>query len=942
MALLPLIILSILGPVSLWETTSAGTPKSSPLLAPTCGIGLDIYIALGESGLGGWDSSGNPLSGFPVSTGGSVTQRPACVYFPALDKYMIIFGDSEGCVHAVDRYGYEAPGWPFETGSSIVTGITCIDIDENCWPEIFFGTSDGKLYALSTAAESLEGWPVSAEAQPLFQPAILPVPSENLLVWILCNTKIFAYDSEGKVAPGWPVSPGFAAGTAPVTADIDADGSFDVILATAGRRIVVLNSLGRQIDGWPYSLDDRPVSPSLAVGMLDEHQKAAQIAVSSRDGLVYLMNPDGTLAGTWRWPNRTYSRPTSPIISWVNGEKAVIVASDNGEIYAWNAEGRFLSGFPFSHSQPVSQAPAVGDLDGDGSSELIIAGRSGLIAAYPLSSYPAEAGPWPQTSSDFSNTSSYGIDFLPRIQVGEIFGEKSGDVTLDYDLIKGSYININVAFSTDAGYTWSNTENYIDLGNSILWHTNIDLPSLDVSECRLRITPLCSMGTGIAGTSTIFHVDNNLPPAVYLNSPNEEDIGNRIMLAYSLEDSEGDIIQLQAQYSLDGGSTWSTAHLQGSTLEIEPWLYGDPVFWDVERDLGSIECSEAVFRLRAADADPGPWSSIDGLDLDTDCLPSAQIIAPVDEVGDIVELGVRIADPEENPLDIEYEYSTDGGITWKAATITDASMSRIENYRYNVYWNSTADIPGRDLIQVRFRAIPSDADRGIAVASAPFHVDNNSEPSITIISPGSFDVFHGLVPICFRIFDPEGDNICLGLEYRLATERETWTTAEGVQNRGPFSGGSFDATLNWNSSVDMPGVDEIEIHFRVIAFDMDTVRSEQIGPVVISNTDLPEILSVSVMRLDQSEGKIIIAFQLNDPDEDPIDLTVEYSADRGNTWRNASISGNLFSLRPHAYSGTLEWFYKTDVPEMENGVLLRITPSSSRVGPPRILSIDLL
>ncbi len=84
---------------------------------------------------------------------------------------------------------------------------------------------------------------------------------------------------------------------------------------------------------------------------------------------------------------------------------------------------------------------------------------------------------------------------------------------------------------------------------------------------------------------------------------------SRYLLRYAVEDPEGDIIQLQAQFSTDDGNTWDLMHLGGSSLEIEPWFYGEPVVWNAVRDLGHVDVDNVQIRIRAADADPGPGTS---------------------------------------------------------------------------------------------------------------------------------------------------------------------------------------------------------------------------------------------------------------------------------------------------------------------------------------------
>ncbi len=259
---------------------------------------------------------------------------------------------------------------------------------------------------------------------------------------------------------------------------------------------------------------------------------------------------------------------------------------------------------------------------------------------------------------------------------------------------------------------------------------------------------------------------------------------SRYLLRYAVEDPEGDIIQLQAQFSTDDGNTWDLMHLGGSSLEIEPWFYGEPVVWNAVRDLGHVDVDNVQIRIRAADADPGPWYFIHGLRIDTNRLPSAQIIAPWTSAGQ-GQLGVRLSDPDQNLLDVAYQYSPDGGTSWFPATVIEAEEAGTARYEYEIIWSRTpifpaSTAPGKN-------ASPAIGQKHRHSGSiSPFHLDNNSPPTVRIESPSRYDVFRGVVPVRFALSDRENDDIKLNLEYRIHGAEETWHIARGLMSRGPL------------------------------------------------------------------------------------------------------------------------------------------------------------
>lgn len=924
-----------------WETDIGCLPMTGPLLAENSAGSMDIFIAMGDHGLGGWTGRGQILDGFPVSCDLGVSKNPAAFYSPVTGN-VIVYADNAGSVHMVDHSGVEQPGWPVFAGPGIITGISVVDLDDDSYPEIAFGSADSRVHLLDIHGIPLPGWPVELPAKLYWQPSQLSLGGNSGygLVCALVMTRIYVLSLEGSILPGWPINTGYTSASIPVTADIDADGLADVVFATYNNRLYVVSSSGSRIDGWPFFLDDRSTRGAVAIGHLDPDITGLQLAVSCVDSSVTLINGRGRIAGRWRWPNVTSGLPTAPIITRTSDGLGVIVGSDIGYVYAWNADGNNIDGFPLDFGQPISKTPAAGDIDGDGNQELVVLGRSGRLAAFTLSSISATTGAWPQMMCDESNSGSYGISYLPVVRAGTITFEASGGVILPYEVSGRNVTGISLEYSTNAGYSWHETNSFRDNGSSIIWFSDEDLPRQDIEQCALKVTPYCPDGPGVSGLSNIFHVDNNIPPTLYLFTSEEESDGWYI-LQYAVEDPESDVIQLQAQYSIDCQETWNNAHLTGSIYEIPSWFYGEPFKWNALNDIGSMDIENLALRVRAADADPGPWSVLDNIHLDSDMLQCGQIIAPDVEVSGRITLGVWLTDPEENPLDIQYEYSTDEGMNWNTATVLESSIPTACTYQYEIIWESEVDIPGFDCYQVKFRAVPSDPDAGIAVPSSPFHVDNNRLPSITVTSPGNWEHFDGSVPISFRISDTEDDEISLALQYKLEGS-SIWIPAAGLDANEVYLPSSYTSTVTWNSSEDLPGIEPMELKIRLGAVDADTVFSEAAGPLSINNSRLPWVMQAAVSDISLQNSTVTVSYELSDPRNRTIDLQVTFSMNSGETWQEATVTGDIFSRSRGNYEGELIWHFDTNPNDRSYQVLLKITPvSGSTLGKPKILEITL-
>ncbi len=125
----------------------------------------------------------------------------------------------------------------------------------------------------------------------------------------------------------------------------------------------------------------------------------------------------------------------------------------------------------------------------------------------------------------------------------------------------------------------------------------------------------------------------------------------------------------------------------------------------------------------------------------------------------------------------------------------------------------------------------------------------------------------------------------------------------------------------------------------LVAIDGDSVRSEVIGPITLENTNIPEIIRATTASMSIQTGIAEIAFELGDRDGRTLDLAIDYSLNSGETWRQATISGNALGLNPHAYSNTFTWHYGVDIMGERGTVLLRITPTyqGNKLGRPRFI-----
>jgi signal transduction histidine kinase len=182
---------------------------------------------------------------------------------------------------------------------------------------------------------------------------------------------------------GWPVMVDGGVRSAPTLADLDGDGTCEVVFGTWGNEVYVLRYDGSNFEGWPNKTR-YIVSSSPAVGDIDGDGDL-EIVVSCTDRKVYSWHHDGTMVKGWPVLTGNGIR-SSPALGDLNGDGFLDVVVNSDKLYAWNHDGSLLKGWPVPLMEYpsklggyVDSSPALADIDRDGDLEIVIGSRDGTV-----------------------------------------------------------------------------------------------------------------------------------------------------------------------------------------------------------------------------------------------------------------------------------------------------------------------------------------------------------------------------------------------------------------------------------------------------------------------------------------------------------------------------------------------------------------------------------
>ena len=334
---------------------------------PDWPAGFPRRIRNGAACAGGHVAPGAP-GDYCFSPGGE--GQPALADVAGLGRLQIVFGDTDGYVHAVDpQTGNDIPGFPVTTDPTVVmksggwpgvnpgfepvpinVAVGDLDHDGNLW--IVAATSTGKLYVWDAQGTRRPGWPQ--------KPAEGVVPLESPRI----PREYSRVPHEGMFA-------------APILADWDGDGRLEIIQAGYDGHIHQYRADGTEVrtGNWPIQVrvpDAVPISRPALNNPSDTRTpiRMHDFRISSNAALAQLDNDPELEIVVRSQMSDTMPSTDVEVLSGVGH----LIAYDHDGTYLWTAKmdgAAFYYGSAQEFITEGSNSPAVADIDGDGKDEVV-------------------------------------------------------------------------------------------------------------------------------------------------------------------------------------------------------------------------------------------------------------------------------------------------------------------------------------------------------------------------------------------------------------------------------------------------------------------------------------------------------------------------------------------------------------------------------------------
>ena len=293
------------------------------------------------------------------------------------------------------------PGWPPSIGNRPLLSSICLaDIDGDGAQDVLIGTygeepnvyTDGLICIWDGAGNPLPGWPVVTSGPIPATPSVADLDgngSPEVVVGSWNRLYVLGYD--GSNHPGWPKS--YSISNTAALANMGGDVDLEIVFVSGGTiriadhdgTVTAARSLGGNLS-------------NPAVGDVDG-DGTMEVAVQTSERLVYVLESD--LGDSPGWPQsvpgETWMNNRAPALGDLDADGYLEILSDiGGSLYAFRHDGTVMTGWPQSVQKYCNNMPVCLDLDLNGDLEVLSAkSASGSNRIYVFDHDGSDFGDWP-------------------------------------------------------------------------------------------------------------------------------------------------------------------------------------------------------------------------------------------------------------------------------------------------------------------------------------------------------------------------------------------------------------------------------------------------------------------------------------------------------------------------------------------------------------------
>ncbi len=291
----------------------------------------------------------------------------------------------------IPGYG-QLPGWPKKVVASPnfknFRGLTLVDLTGNGTDDILVA-GHNRLQAFSGDGSLL--WSKTLTGTAIYPPSVADMDGSGTMRIVQVtggvpnNGRVYLMDLEGNDQPGWPLSfENHWIICAPVLADISGNGVREIIVQTrTSDNLHVLKTDGTPLnDNWPVNLGGTPaITPSVAD---IDNNGSVEIVTAISNGTLYAFDGNGNAKTGFPVPSDNYgfSYQSPLLVDFDGADMLSIVGSTHGNVpkfYARDHIGDYRAGWPVAVPENywTYSPPTIVDFDGDNNFSIFMSRPTG-------------------------------------------------------------------------------------------------------------------------------------------------------------------------------------------------------------------------------------------------------------------------------------------------------------------------------------------------------------------------------------------------------------------------------------------------------------------------------------------------------------------------------------------------------------------------------------
>ena len=191
--------------------------------------------------------NGQVADGFPFTAENDFRSAP--VVLEVMGEKIILAGNRDNNLYAVNSDG--SLRFTVVTGDDISTSPGVVETEEG--PAIFFGSEDGKLYGVNSTGLPLSGWPIDVGSEIIGSPAFADLDSDGTpeIISAVSGMDLLIFRMDGSPYTDIPIEFEMPFAGSPAVQDLDSDGDLEIVIGSTNSLIAVdIKDFGNSNNYW--------------------------------------------------------------------------------------------------------------------------------------------------------------------------------------------------------------------------------------------------------------------------------------------------------------------------------------------------------------------------------------------------------------------------------------------------------------------------------------------------------------------------------------------------------------------------------------------------------------------------------------------------------------------------------------------------------------------